>query len=429
MPSPAGLNPTQSRARSSITQPPQPRSSRRPNLSWSGPISSLLHDLKFPSLAPLNRDQNSLPHPPSPPIASFSTREAHISPSYLDRSPLSSRTNIYGIPSYATTGFPKNSKHGDSVRSKRRSRTYSAAGHAMSASSTKSHPEFGLPVPLSSHGNLQPSSLRHRRSLSDQFSLPQLVSYSLLSPTTSQKDSSKTSNGHSHSRSSSFSLASPINSRRSSMRSPHDAIAFDQDPRGEFRKARCVRFVIPATVHSYLSTPPFRISIKRLPPPNIADYYYPYLSMSATQPTVSFLLITTPNLPWSIRLRAQQHTSFPSSTYHTGPLPYLSVHDVLIGIYMALREPITLEEYDSLASNKELRQEILAAYRKRTTQETRGLPNVQETMRRVDWLAERTIFEGLQPSEQGEGVWSLKLGWKKQRNSPSLSFLLPAILH
>jgi hypothetical protein len=122
------------------------------------------------------------------------------------------------------------------------------------------------------------------------------------------------------------------------------------------------------------------------------------------------MLITIPRLPWTIRLSAQPVATFPSSRYHDAPLAYLSAQDILEGIYRALRKPITLEEFQSLSSNKDFRDEVLAAYGKRRSQEAHGMPETQESMRRVDWLAGRTVFEGLEASGEGEGVWKLKLG-------------------
>ena len=168
--------------------------------------------------------------------------------------------------------------------------------------------------------------------------------------------------------------------------------------------------IIPATLHCYLSRPPFRISVKWSPPPGLA-FYYPDLSHSATRPTVSFLSITTPHLPWKIRLAAQALSPFPSASYHHAPLPYFTVQDVLNGIHMSLRKYVTLEEYESLAQDREYRAEVMAAYRRRRRQETGGKPGAQEGMRRVDWLAGRTVFEGLEESSEGEGVWKLTLGW------------------
>ena len=115
----------------------------------------------------------------------------------------------------------------------------------------------------------------------------------------------------------------------------------------------------------------------------------------ATSPSVQTLMVISPRLPWTITVS--------SSTYH-----YVSVIDVLDGIYHALRTGVTHHEFNSLQTDRDIRR-VSKAYEERYRR-IRGQQEYQEEksrgVRRIDFLMEYTKFRGLSPAS-GRDVWIL----------------------
>ena len=115
----------------------------------------------------------------------------------------------------------------------------------------------------------------------------------------------------------------------------------------------------------------------------------------ATSPPVQTLRIISPRFPWII-------TVFPS-TYH-----YLTINDVLDGIYRALRAGITHHEFNALPTDRDIRR-VSRAYEERYRR-IRSQREYQEEksrgVRRVDFLMEHTKFRGLSPAP-GRDTWVL----------------------
>jgi len=124
------------------------------------------------------------------------------------------------------------------------------------------------------------------------------------------------------------------------------------------------------------------------------------LNEPVTNPPVQYLTINCPHLPWTIRVTASS-------------LGFVSVNDLLVHVYHALRKPITPSEYALLGKERD-KERAAQAYRDRY----RRLRNDRDYqaekaggMRRVDFLMERSRFGGLTRgiNSYGEEGWVLSI--------------------
>lgn len=125
----------------------------------------------------------------------------------------------------------------------------------------------------------------------------------------------------------------------------------------------------------------------------------PLLSEPAISPAVPSLVIATHLLPWSI-------TIYSSNGY------YVTVRDVLEGIYRALRKNVTHNEYHSIPSHKE-QLRVNEAYERRYSRIRDHYASREEKqggVKRVDFLRGRTRFMGIAPSSRA-GIWELRLDY------------------
>ncbi|KAF8516432.1 hypothetical protein BU17DRAFT_50915 [Hysterangium stoloniferum] len=122
------------------------------------------------------------------------------------------------------------------------------------------------------------------------------------------------------------------------------------------------------------------------------------LDRPATSPPRHMMLIESSFLPWEFVIIAHQSTG------------YLSIADVLNGIYKGLQEPITESEYGRL--DRARAKAVEAAYFRRIDQES---IRPGEPIRKIDWLEGRYVFEGLQQSSTDYNSWTLRLGWPRRR--------------
>ncbi|KAF8507296.1 hypothetical protein BU17DRAFT_57602 [Hysterangium stoloniferum] len=122
------------------------------------------------------------------------------------------------------------------------------------------------------------------------------------------------------------------------------------------------------------------------------------LDRPATNPPGDLMLIESSLIPWKIHI-------------HAHPSPgYVSIADVLNGIYDALQEPITESEYERLDRGRA--KAVEAAYFRRIDQES---TRSGEPIKKIDWLEGRYVFEGLQQSGTDQNAWILRLGWPRRR--------------
>ncbi|ESK98178.1 hypothetical protein Moror_357 [Moniliophthora roreri MCA 2997] len=120
------------------------------------------------------------------------------------------------------------------------------------------------------------------------------------------------------------------------------------------------------------------------------------LEQSATQPALPFITIIIPEL-FNSTVQIKATTA-----------PYVTVGDVLHGIYRTLRQNITQAEYNSF--NSQQRPLIDASYKRRYTRFTHPAGYKLEKdkgAKRVDLLLGRTLFMGLTCTGNGPDVWQL----------------------
>ncbi|KAF9258820.1 hypothetical protein L218DRAFT_711291 [Marasmius fiardii PR-910] len=126
----------------------------------------------------------------------------------------------------------------------------------------------------------------------------------------------------------------------------------------------------------------------------------PVLSDPAISPAVSFLMLKTDFLPWMIPIYASSNGYF------------VTVRDVLNGIYMGLRKNVTRDEWNSILSRSD-RVRVGEAYERRCGRISDCYLSREERqggVKRVDFLCGRTRFMGLVRS-RGRGVWEVRFDY------------------
>lgn len=125
------------------------------------------------------------------------------------------------------------------------------------------------------------------------------------------------------------------------------------------------------------------------------------LNELATNPPMPSMVIRCSHLPWTI-------TILPTNT------KYVTVRDVLDGIYRSLRHAVHEAEYHCLPS-AEARYSVNNAYIRRCKR--LDDPQAREFekgkgVKRVDFLGERTLFTGLTSTTEGPHFWFLSVSWR-----------------
>jgi len=113
----------------------------------------------------------------------------------------------------------------------------------------------------------------------------------------------------------------------------------------------------------------------------------------ATSPSVQMLTIISPRFPWAITVSP--------STYH-----YVSVIDVLDGIYRALRVGVTSHEFHAPPTDRGRVSQAYEARCRRIRSQREHQQEKSRGVRRVDFLMEHTKFRGLSPAP-GTDAWVL----------------------
>ncbi|PIL23036.1 hypothetical protein GSI_14343 [Ganoderma sinense ZZ0214-1] len=116
------------------------------------------------------------------------------------------------------------------------------------------------------------------------------------------------------------------------------------------------------------------------------------------------IVLIFPGLPLEIEVNPAD-----SPVWTATPLPYLTVGDVLYGLYKALRTSVAPREFDGLEPGH--RELMNRAFKKRL----RGDPehhdkNVRHGVRRIDYLGEARQFTGLRPAGSVELSPGRRLG-------------------
>jgi hypothetical protein len=184
-------------------------------------------------------------------------------------------------------------------------------------------------------------------------------------------------------------------------------------------------------IHYLLAYSPFSMSplshnVVHPPPPDLLDE-------PATNPPLAQMVITFPLLPaaWEIKIvpgmaptslsgmdgffspATNVHTALHGSPEQNPSRGYITILDVLYGLYTSLRTILHPAEYHSLVSTPPFSEDaVTAAFWARLAQIED--PNKKEEqrrrgIRRVDFLGNRTRFLGLAGTLKGD-VWELGLG-------------------
>ncbi|KAJ7063823.1 hypothetical protein C8F01DRAFT_1081240 [Mycena amicta] len=125
------------------------------------------------------------------------------------------------------------------------------------------------------------------------------------------------------------------------------------------------------------------------------------LAEPAVYPPQHELTLVSPHLPFSITVVAG------------GSSGYVTVNDLLDGIYHALRKYVTAAEYTTLGKPKLMRS-MARAYERRCDRAMRHDgkraydQEKREGLRQVDFLMGYTKFMGLSPTTKGAHVWELQ---------------------
>ncbi|KAF8879388.1 hypothetical protein BD779DRAFT_1552097 [Infundibulicybe gibba] len=120
------------------------------------------------------------------------------------------------------------------------------------------------------------------------------------------------------------------------------------------------------------------------------------LSEPATNPPLRSMTVTSPHLPWSIKIYPSRHS-------------VITVSDVLQGIYSALRTNLSASDFYALPTHKDQRR-ATAAYeaRYRRMRGTRAYDEEKRGgLKRVDYLMDNTRFAGLTASHRGSESFTM----------------------
>ncbi|KIK00417.1 hypothetical protein K443DRAFT_679215 [Laccaria amethystina LaAM-08-1] len=136
------------------------------------------------------------------------------------------------------------------------------------------------------------------------------------------------------------------------------------------------------------------ISTLRLSHPSLSPRL---LAEPATQPPMHSLTIVCPHLPWPINVKARKRNG------------YITVADVMDGLYHALRPNATEAEFRSLSHD--LRHQVNKAYQQRYRRASLMdyAHEKAQGVRRVDFLGGRNTFMGLSSTKGGARVWRLNV--------------------
>lgn len=140
-------------------------------------------------------------------------------------------------------------------------------------------------------------------------------------------------------------------------------------------------------------------------PSTVTDRGYPLppaiLMETATMPPVQSMVIQCPLLPWVIKVEP------PKSKQRN----FIVVQDFFDCLYFALRRPVTDEEFNTVVSSGQ-RNSITNAFQRRI----KSVPDYglyleeqKKGLKRVDFLGEYIMFDGLSANLNGGAQWTLQV--------------------
>lgn len=159
----------------------------------------------------------------------------------------------------------------------------------------------------------------------------------------------------------------------------------------------------PVAIHTVLGynlTPAFKFDVSCDPGQSLASVpeLTPHvLGQPATSPPLSELVILNRHLPWRLSIQA-------SSTKLDA---FVTVADVLGGIYRALRLPVTSIEHSRESSSRQA--DITQTFHQRCDRSAGGIQEKTKGLKRVDFLTGNNRFLGLSKTDEGPNVWKLSL--------------------
>ena len=158
------------------------------------------------------------------------------------------------------------------------------------------------------------------------------------------------------------------------------------------------RPVRPHPVLQFSHSPVLKFDVTQ-PPSTISTHHrgvsLRILSEPATDPPLPNLTIISPLLPWATNIAAPRGA-------------FVTVGDVLHGLYRSLRINISSQDFHSLQSKDRIR--VTTAYEQRCkcVRGTREYEHERRGgVRRVDFLMGHTQFTGLSSTNRGPGYWVL----------------------
>ena len=140
-------------------------------------------------------------------------------------------------------------------------------------------------------------------------------------------------------------------------------------------------------LHSYLKTSAVTWDLRNYPPWNTWNYYLineESRSEPATNPPLKFMTISSPLLPWTIKVRSSKFN-------------YISLDDVITTLFLSLRTNIGPEDFYSLRSEND-RVHVVRAYEQRYRRHNNSKYYYAEKcggIKRVDFLLGYSRFIGL----------------------------------
>ncbi|KAF9522766.1 hypothetical protein CPB83DRAFT_863937 [Crepidotus variabilis] len=156
-----------------------------------------------------------------------------------------------------------------------------------------------------------------------------------------------------------------------------------------------------------LTTPPVPNAAIRHPFYPIADTLW---DQPATNPPVPFMEVECALLPWKITVVPSQHSR------HT----HVTFNDIFGAIYHSLRKQVTEAEFCQVKSSTQ-RTQIESAYKRRykRLQDYSHYERERDSgLRRVDFLGESVMFEGLSCNIDGRAQWTLLTSRPKASHLP-----------
>lgn len=176
--------------------------------------------------------------------------------------------------------------------------------------------------------------------------------------------------------------------------SPSSTSSFSISPNG-------LALSISSNIHGALDIPPFNFDVSLDPVANPAMRDNLHLQRirndPATDPPEPSITLVSRHLPWEIVISASSKS-------------YVTISDVLYGLYRALRLPVSQVEYDRETPEKQ--KEVARAYYNRFERHVSN-PLLMEQekakgVKRVDFLTGAHRFKGLSKTER-PNVWRLRL--------------------